>query len=90
MWSLTSQRERRTSGPENFQPSAKKDFFNTIVAKPALRWLRHEGPQLPKAIEPLDVGKAVDRIFVGHLTGIQLTDKRESHCEWPLCFFADA
>jgi hypothetical protein len=31
MWSLTSQRERRTSGPENFQPSAKKDFFNTIA-----------------------------------------------------------
>jgi hypothetical protein len=30
MWSLTSQRERRTSGPENFQSSAKKDFFNTI------------------------------------------------------------
>jgi hypothetical protein len=33
MWSLTSQRERRTSGPENFQPSAKKDFFNTIGTK---------------------------------------------------------
>jgi hypothetical protein len=30
VWSLTSQRERRTSGPENFQSSAKKDFFNTI------------------------------------------------------------
>jgi len=30
MWSLTWQRERRTSGPENFQSSAKKDFFNTI------------------------------------------------------------
>ena len=28
MWSLNSQRERRTSGPENFQSSAKKDFFN--------------------------------------------------------------
>ena len=28
MWSLTSQRERRTSGPENFQSSTKKDFFN--------------------------------------------------------------
>ncbi|MGB9314735.1 MAG: hypothetical protein WCB62_06880, partial [Pseudolabrys sp.] len=27
---LTSQRERRTSGLENFQSSAKKDFFNTI------------------------------------------------------------
>ena len=30
MWSLTSQRVRRTSGPENFQSSTKKDFFNTI------------------------------------------------------------
>jgi hypothetical protein len=30
MWSLTSQRERRTSGPENFQSQAKRDFFNTI------------------------------------------------------------
>src|SRR5882762_5358912 len=30
MWSLTSRRERRTSGPENFQSSEKKDFFNTI------------------------------------------------------------
>src|SRR5882672_2590344 len=30
MWSLTSKRERRTSGPENFRPSAKRDFFNTI------------------------------------------------------------
>src|SRR5882724_4443293 len=33
MWSLTSQRERRTSGAENFQSSAKKDFFNTIGTK---------------------------------------------------------
>jgi hypothetical protein len=33
---ITSQRERRTGGPENFQPSAKKrTFFNTI---------RQEGP----------------------------------------------
>ena len=30
MWSLTSQRVRRTSGPQNFQSSAKEDFFNTI------------------------------------------------------------
>ena len=30
MWSLTSQREKRTGGSENFQSSAKKDFFNTI------------------------------------------------------------
>jgi hypothetical protein len=27
---LTSQRERRTSGPKNFHSSAKKDFFNAI------------------------------------------------------------
>jgi hypothetical protein len=33
MWSLTSKRERRTSGPENFRPSAKRDFFNTIRQK---------------------------------------------------------
>jgi hypothetical protein len=30
MWSLTLQRVRRISGPENFQSSAKKDFFNKI------------------------------------------------------------
>src|ERR1044071_6962079 len=30
MWSLTSRRVRRTSGPQNFQSSAKKAFFNTI------------------------------------------------------------
>jgi hypothetical protein len=30
MWSLTSQRKRRTSGPKNFQSEAIKDFFNTI------------------------------------------------------------
>src|ERR1035437_1529075 len=36
MWSLTSQRERRTSGPENFQSQAKKDFFNTIRHEPPL------------------------------------------------------
>ncbi len=33
LWSLTPQHVRRTSGPENFQPSAKKDFFNTIGPK---------------------------------------------------------
>src|SRR2546430_6513988 len=33
MWSLTSQRERRASGPENFQSQAEKDFFNTIGTK---------------------------------------------------------
>jgi len=37
MWSLTSQRERRTSGPENFQSQAKKDFFNTICQLQKLR-----------------------------------------------------
>jgi hypothetical protein len=34
VWSLTSQRERRTSGPENLQSSTKKDFFNTILLPP--------------------------------------------------------
>src|SRR6267378_2648823 len=33
MWSLTSQRVKCTSGPENFQSSTKKDFCNTIGAK---------------------------------------------------------
>jgi hypothetical protein len=33
MWSLTSQRERRASDPENFKSSAKRDFFNNIGAK---------------------------------------------------------
>jgi hypothetical protein len=28
------QRERRTSGPENFQSSAKTDFFNTMLSFP--------------------------------------------------------
>ena len=32
MWSLTSQRKRRTSGPGNFQSSAKRDLFNNIGA----------------------------------------------------------
>jgi hypothetical protein len=30
MWSLTSPRAERTSGPEKFRRSVKKDFFNTI------------------------------------------------------------
>ena len=30
MWSLTLQRVRHTGGPENFQSSVKKDFFNSI------------------------------------------------------------
>src|SRR5882757_10164862 len=33
MWSLTLQRVRRTGGPENFQSSVKKDFFNSIWGK---------------------------------------------------------
>jgi hypothetical protein len=45
MWSLNSQRGTRTSGPKNFQSSAKKDFFNTIpsgadiVSLPQLVWI---------------------------------------------------
>jgi hypothetical protein len=30
---LTSRRERRTSGPENFPSQTKRDFFNTIGPK---------------------------------------------------------
>jgi hypothetical protein len=30
MWSLTSQRTSRISGPKNFRSIVKKDFFNTI------------------------------------------------------------
>src|ERR1700680_631805 len=36
MWPLTPQRERRTSVPESFQSSAKKDFFNTIRSQLAV------------------------------------------------------
>jgi hypothetical protein len=31
IWSLTSPRTKRISGPKNFGSSAKKDFFNTIA-----------------------------------------------------------
>jgi len=30
MWSLTSPREGRTSGPKKFRLSTRKDFFNSI------------------------------------------------------------
>jgi hypothetical protein len=30
MWSLTSPRAERISGPEKFRSSARKDFFNSI------------------------------------------------------------
>ena len=41
MWSLTLQRERRTTGPENFPSLAERDFFNTICQKPtSLRFKR--------------------------------------------------
>jgi hypothetical protein len=33
MWSLTSPRAKRISGPKKFRSSPKKDFFNTIRAK---------------------------------------------------------
>ena len=33
MWSLTSLRVRRTSGPENFWSYGKRDFFNNIRQK---------------------------------------------------------
>jgi hypothetical protein len=37
MWSLTSQRVRRTRGPENFQSSTKRDFFNSIGREADIR-----------------------------------------------------
>jgi hypothetical protein len=33
MWSLTSPRTNRISGPKNFRSLVKKDFFNTIDPK---------------------------------------------------------
>jgi hypothetical protein len=33
MWSLTSPRTNRISGPRNFRSLVKKDFFNTIGQK---------------------------------------------------------
>jgi hypothetical protein len=40
MWSLTSPRTKRISGPKNFCCSAKKDFFNTIRQKQSFElWL---------------------------------------------------
>jgi hypothetical protein len=33
MWSLTSPRTKRISGPEKFRTSARKDFFNSICQK---------------------------------------------------------
>ena len=56
MWSLTSQRERRTSGPENFQSSAKKDFFNTIVPKADISRFMTTRPSLP-SLAPLLQGE---------------------------------
>jgi len=53
--SLTSQRVRCTSGPENFQSSAKKDFFNTIGAKRTFS----ETPETPKM--PCDQFPQMDR-----------------------------
>src|ERR1700694_4957308 len=47
MWSLTSPREGRTSGPEKFPSAVKKDFFNTIgtfeTCRRALRMSVHRG-----------------------------------------------
>jgi hypothetical protein len=54
MWSLTSPRAERISGPEKFRSSAEKDFFNTIgpgtdissfllnVSAIVLNWLQPE------------------------------------------------
>jgi hypothetical protein len=37
MWSLTSQHEGRTGGPEKFRSAVKEDFFNTIGTKRTCR-----------------------------------------------------
>jgi hypothetical protein len=59
MWSLTSQRVRRTSGPGNFQSSAKKDFFNTIGTKRTWRDVCYEsGMRMPA--QPVDATQALN------------------------------
>ena len=40
IWSLTSPRAERISGPENFRSSARKDFFNSIEGRTDLAWRR--------------------------------------------------
>src|SRR6476661_8818982 len=42
MWSLTSQRTSRISGPRNFRSLVKKDFFNTIGTFQTWRDVRPE------------------------------------------------
>jgi 7,8-dihydro-6-hydroxymethylpterin-pyrophosphokinase len=49
MWSLNSQRGTRTSGPKNFQSSAKKDFFNTIAQS---GHTDYRASKVPEAIVP--------------------------------------
>jgi hypothetical protein len=48
MWSLTSQRTKRISGPGKFRSSPKKDFFNTIWGNAELAWKRHHFRGRPK------------------------------------------
>jgi hypothetical protein len=53
MWSLTSPRVKRISGPEKFGSSAKKDFFNTIRHKRAFHSRHH--PNVPLCAPTVDV-----------------------------------
>ena len=44
MWSLTSPRAGRISGPKKFCSSARKDFFNSICHKRTLTRFRKKEP----------------------------------------------
>ena len=55
MWPLTSQRKRRTCGPEDFQSSAKTDFFNTIQ------------PEADSEMAGMQAGKGADRQLLNSL-----------------------
>jgi hypothetical protein len=52
MWSLTSQRVRRTSGPENFWSCARKDFFNSIGTFRTSRYVQLESALCVEAAIP--------------------------------------
>jgi hypothetical protein len=77
MWSLTSKRERRASGPENFQPSGKQDFFNTIGTKRTHRiGLKRSAVGDRPEVTGMGQNDANDpelsrlsRLFMGRLTG---------------------
>jgi hypothetical protein len=49
MWSLTSPRAERISGPEKFRSSARKDFFNSICHQQTSRTQIARKKSRPKA-----------------------------------------